>query len=136
MWKTSRGYTEGQHGAGRTLLVGGVYGSLTILGQTQQPVGDQGILAAQPGLVPVARLTDSEQPTSQPDTDRFLCDGLLRHLTAARRLHHFFSMASLSISALSRSSAYIFFRRRFSSSSSLSRVIMDASMPPNLDRHL
>ena len=29
MWKTSRGYTEGQHGAGRTLLVGGVYGALT-----------------------------------------------------------------------------------------------------------
>src|SRR5690554_4550176 len=31
MWKTSRGYTEGQHGAGRTLLVGGVYGALTQL---------------------------------------------------------------------------------------------------------
>src|SRR5690554_6211769 len=29
MWKTSRGYTEGQHGAGRTLLVGGVDGALT-----------------------------------------------------------------------------------------------------------
>src|SRR5690606_27678577 len=29
MWKTSRGYTEGQHGAGRTLIVGGVYGALT-----------------------------------------------------------------------------------------------------------
>src|SRR5690606_1355331 len=29
MWKTSRGYTEGQHGADRTLLVGGVYGALT-----------------------------------------------------------------------------------------------------------
>lgn len=32
--------------------------------------------------------------------------------------------------------AYIFFRRRFSSSSSRSRAIKDASMPPNLARHL
>src|SRR5690606_16630888 len=31
MWKTSRGYTEGQHGAGRTLIVGGVYGALTVV---------------------------------------------------------------------------------------------------------
>ena len=29
MRKTSRGYTEGQHGAGRTLIAGGVYGALT-----------------------------------------------------------------------------------------------------------
>jgi hypothetical protein len=34
------------------------------------------------------------------------------------------------------SSMYIFFRRRFSSSSSFIRVIMDASIPPNLARHL
>src|SRR5690554_2089420 len=107
-----------------------------MLGQAQQPVGDQCILTAQAGLVAVAGFTDTEQTTGQPDADRFFCDGLLRHLTAARRLHHFFSMASLSISALSRSSAYIFFRRRFSSSSSLSRAIMEASMPPNLERHL
>src|SRR5690554_1335271 len=30
MRKTSRGYTEGQHDADRTLLVGGVYGALTV----------------------------------------------------------------------------------------------------------
>ncbi len=31
---------------------------------------------------------------------------------------------------------YIFLRRRFSSSSSFMRAIMDVSMPPNLARHL
>jgi hypothetical protein len=37
---------------------------------------------------------------------------------------------------LRRSSAYIFLSRWFSSSSSLSQAIIDASMPPNLVRHL
>jgi hypothetical protein len=38
--------------------------------------------------------------------------------------------------ALSFSSAYIFFNRRFSSSSYFIRFISDASIPPNLVRHL
>jgi len=47
-----------------------------------------------------------------------------------------FVSASATISALSRSSAYIFFKRRFWSSSSFMRAIKDASMPPCLARHL
>jgi len=36
MRKTSRGYTEGQHGADRTLIVGGVYGAFTFDWQGRQ----------------------------------------------------------------------------------------------------
>src|SRR5690625_6394161 len=50
--------------------------------------------------------------------------------------YHFFSIASLRISALMRSSAYIFFSRAFSASSSLRRAIMELSMPPYFARHL
>lgn len=39
-------------------------------------------------------------------------------------------MASVMISALRRSSAYIFLRRWFSSSSSLRRAMSEASIPP------
>ena len=58
------------------------------------------------------------------------------HLPALRWPHHFFERASLSRSALSWASAYIFFSRRFSSSSSFIRPTMDTSMPPNLLCHL
>lgn len=46
--------------------------------------------------------------------------------------HHFFDRAYFNRSALSYASAYIFFRRRFSSLSSFIRATMDTSMPPNL----
>jgi hypothetical protein len=45
-------------------------------------------------------------------------------------------MASATISAFNLSSAYIFLSRRFSSSSSFIRDIIDVSMPPYLLRHL
>ena len=46
------------------------------------------------------------------------------------------STAMRAVSALRRSSAYIFFSRRFSSSSSFRRFTIDASIPPNFARHL
>jgi hypothetical protein len=61
---------------------------------------------------------------------------VLRHLFAIRRRYHFFARASFKISASSWTSAYIFFKRLFSSSSSLSRPIKLAFMPPNLLRYL
>src|SRR5690554_1327672 len=107
-----------------------------IVGQADQPVGNLGIFVAELGPIAKAGVADAEYPASQANTDAFLIDGFLRHLTATRRLHHFFSMASLRMSAFSRSSAYIFLSRRFSSSSSFRRAIMEASIPPNLARHL
>lgn len=86
-------------------------------------------------LVAVAGLADTKRQAGQPDADALLY-GSLRHLAPARWLHHFFCRASWTISAFRRSSAYIFLSRRFSSSSSLSRAISEASMPPNLLRHL
>lgn len=35
-------------------------------------------------------LADAEHPASQSNTDALPIDGFLRHLTASRRLHHFF----------------------------------------------
>ncbi len=52
------------------------------------------------------------------------------YLTPTRWPHHFFVRASFRISALSRSSAYIFLSRAFSSSSSLTLAIMDVFIPP------
>ena len=62
-----------------------------------------------------------------------------RHAVAAngyRFASPLFSRPSLTISALSRSSAYIFLSCRFSVSSSLRRAISDAPIAPNLLRHL
>src|SRR5690554_5269586 len=51
MRKTSRGYTEGQHGADRTLIVGGVYGALT-LGLPSQAVPGKMSSPGQYGKLP------------------------------------------------------------------------------------
>src|SRR5690606_17835829 len=104
--------------------------------QTNEPIGNFRVFGIKLWPVAIARLADAECRAYQSDANPALLDRLNRHLAPARWLHHFFSKASLTISALSFSSAYIFLRRRFSSSSSLSRAISDASIPPNLDRHL
>src|SRR5690606_27793830 len=105
-------------------------------GQTHQPVGDPGVLFASLGLVAVARLADLEGLAGMPDAGAPAFDRSSGHLPAQRWPHHFFESASLSRSALSWASAYGFFSRRFSSSSSFIRPTMDTSMPPNLLRHL
>src|SRR3546814_14456463 len=88
------------------------------------------------GLVAVAGLADLEGLAGMPDAGASAFDRGSGHLPAQRWPHHFFESASLSRSALSWASAYIFFSRRFSSSSSFIRPTMDTSMPPNLLRHL
>src|SRR5690606_16864164 len=107
-----------------------------IRGQPNQPVSDLRVLVALLWLVAVAGLTDAVGLARQPDADAAFSDGLPGQGAPPERLYHFFSRASLRSSDFSLSSAYIFFRRRFSSSSSFSRVIREASIPPYLARHL
>src|SRR5690606_38850994 len=109
---------------------------LLVMREADQPVGNFNVLVAQFRLVAIASFADAEDPASQTDANPIFSNSFLRHLSTTRRLYHFFSMASLRMSAFSRASAYIFFRRRFSSSSSFRRAIMEASMPPNFARHL
>src|SRR3546814_12781458 len=97
------------------------------MGQPEQPVCNLLIGAAQLGLIAIAFLADAKRIAGQANTGCILLDGSLRHLTTVRWLHHFFSMASLRISAFSRSSAYIFFKRAFSASSSFIRDIKPSS---------
>src|SRR5690606_10446228 len=107
-----------------------------VVRKPDQVIGNLGIFRGQPSLVAIAGDADPEGQARLLDTDPARMNGLLRHLSPLRWLHHFFAMASWMISAFRRSSAYIFLRRRFSSSSSRSRAINEASIPPNLARHL
>src|SRR5690606_15194800 len=105
-------------------------------GQAHQPVGDPGVFLACLGLVAVAGLADLEGLAGMPDarSPAFNCPS--DDLPALRWPNHFFDRACLSRSVLSWASAYIFFSRRFSSSSSFIRPTMDTSMSPNWLRHL
>lgn len=105
--------------------------------ELQQPIGDKGIFIVQAPLVPVTGFTDRKRVTGLSDAHPIVLNGRFCHLSSLKWLYHFFAIASWMISTLSFSSAYIFFSRRFSSSySSLSRAISEASIPPNLARHL
>src|SRR5574340_1429381 len=109
---------------------------LLVVGQPHKPVGNHRILVRQRWLVAVTGLADGEIGTGLPNAR---APGFHRpsgHLSAQRWPYHFFASASLRMSALICDSAYIFFRRRFSSSSSFMREIIEASMPPYLDRQL
>ncbi len=86
--------------------------------------------------VDLGGLADAKCHTGDTNAHALLRNHLVGHLPSARWPHHFFSRASETISALSFSSRYIFFNRRFSSSSSFMRDIMDTSMPPYLARYL
>ncbi len=107
-----------------------------VVGQSDQLIGHFVILSASLARVAIARLADALRQAGHPDTNALICDCLLGHLTSARWPHHFFTSVSDTISALSFSSRYISFNRRFYSSSSFMRDIMNTSMPPYLALHL
>ncbi len=107
-----------------------------VIGQFDQPVCHLLVISIELALVPVEGLADSKCHTGDTSAHTLLRNHLVGHLPSARWPHHFFSRASETISALSFPSRYIFFKRRFSSSSSFMRDIMDTSMPPYLARHL
>lgn len=64
----------------------------------------------------MACLANTESLAGHPNTRATLGHGPLCQLAPARRAYHFFSVAFETISALSYSSIYIFFSRRFFSS--------------------
>lgn len=103
--------------------------------QSHQPIRDPGVLVRSLGLVPITGLTHLEGLAGVPDIRASAFDRCSGHLPTLRWPHHFFDSVSFNRSALSWASAYIFFRRRFSSSSYFIRATMDTSMPPNLLRH-
>lgn len=104
--------------------------------QSYQPVRNFIVLGTLLGFVPISSLADGEDLAGQSNRRPFALHSLLGHLAAAGWPHHFFVIASLRISAFSRSSAYIFLSRAFSSSSSFMREIIGVSMPPYFARHL
>ncbi len=103
--------------------------------QPNQPVGNHRVFVRARCPIAVAGLADVEGQAGVPDARSPVRYHRPGHLPALRWPHHFFASASLSSSALSWESAYIFFSRRFSSSSFFRRAIIKASMSPYLLRH-
>src|SRR5690606_19409955 len=68
-------------------------------GQSDQPVGNLGVLLAGAGLVAIAGLADLEGPAGVSDARAFALNCASGHLTALRWPHHFFDIASFSRSA-------------------------------------
>src|SRR5690554_8156340 len=81
-----------------------------VMSQANQPVRNFSVLMAEFGLIAITGFTDVKNQACQTYADCFFPHSSLCHLTTLRRLYHFFSMASLRISAFKRSSAYIFLR--------------------------
>ena len=86
------------------------------------------VLVAEFGPISITGFADTEGSAGQSNTDLSVPDGPLGHLFTLRRPHHFFPSASFNKSACMLFSAYIFFRRLFSSSSTFMREIRDASI--------
>src|SRR5690606_21394184 len=104
--------------------------------QPDEEIGDLLVIIVQLGAITIAGLADTKGAAGERDahpTQRHCFPG---HLSALRWPCHFFPRASLSNSACMLISAYIFFNRRFSSSRDFIWLIIEASMPPYLARHL
>jgi len=110
--------------------------TLMSLGQAQQPIGNEYVLARELCLVAIASLADAQTNPRKAYAYLAMLNGVLRYLFAKRWLHSFPSSACCLILVLRRSSAYIFLSRLFSASNSFMRFIKDASIPQNLARHL
>src|SRR5690606_11482367 len=83
--------------------------------QPHEPVCDPCVLLARLRLIAVAGLAHLERLAGMPDVRASAFHRRSGYLPALRWPHHFFDIASFSMSALSCASAYIFFSRRFSS---------------------
>ena len=104
--------------------------------QSQKSVPYQCILFAELRPVPIAGLRDREQTSDFANRYPLSIHHTDRHLLARRWLQYFPAMASRRISAYVCDSACIFVNRRFSTSSSFSRLISETCIPPYFDRQL
>ena len=89
--------------------------AVLILGQTKQPVGQLGIFCILLALDVAALHADAKRLAGRPNAHAAFRRCFVGHLSPARWLPHVFSSASATISALSFSSRYIFFKLRCSS---------------------
>jgi len=104
--------------------------------QKLKPACNLFILITELGFIAISCMADRKGITGCHNIQPFPADSILCHPTTLERLHHFFCMASLMTTFSTWTSAYIYFKRAFSASSSFMRVIMETSIPPNFARHL
>jgi hypothetical protein len=79
-------------------------------------------------VVAITGLADPKGAAGQCNADLMARHRLLGHLAALRWLRHFFPRASFSRSACMLRSAFILFKRRYSSSMAFIWLISDASV--------
>src|SRR5687767_8697617 len=104
------------------------------MGQLQQQL-DHFTIAIRLRLVTTDRTAQCHHATSQAFTYFELLTDAGNQPPFNRRLYSFFVSTSFKIRCSKDSSAYMAFKRRFSSSSSRSRRMSEASMPPYFDFH-
>lgn len=110
--------------------------SLLDISQPDQEAGDHLVLVVALRAVAKAGLADPEGPACQRDAEAPSFHRRFGQLAALGWPCHFFPTASFSRSFYMLRSANMRFRRRFASSRDFIWLIMDASMPPYLARHL
>ena len=108
---------------------------LTVGRQTHQTSRDLSILIIELAFITIARLADLKPAARHRDADTPSLHRSHGHLPSLRWPHRFFPRASFSKSFYMLISAYIRFRRRFSASIAFNYDTIEASIPPNFERH-
>src|SRR5687768_7773105 len=104
------------------------------MGQLQQQF-DHFTIAIRLWLVSIDRTAQRQDAAGQALAHSELLTDAGNQLPFDRRLYSFFVSTSFKIRCSNESSAYIAFKRRFSSSNSRNRRMSEASMPPYFDFH-
>src|SRR5689334_4099748 len=104
------------------------------MGQLQQQL-DHFSITIRLWLVSTDRTAQGQYTASQALAHSELLTEAGNQLPFDRRLYSFFVSTSFKIRCSKESSAYMAFKRRFSSSSSRNRRMSEASMPPYFDFH-
>src|SRR5690606_26392238 len=103
-----------------------------LVGRLHQRSAEPLVITRSLPVVEAARL-HLHQPAGSAQAHGISLSGLPHHLAPLRGLHHFFEFTSLRIWMSRAWSATKRLSRRFSSSSSFSRLASESSMPPNFD---
>ena len=102
------------------------------MGQLQQQL-DHFTIVIRLWLVSIDRTAQRQYAAGQALAHSELLTDADNQLPFDRRLYSFFASTSFKIRCSKESSAYMAFKRRFSSFNSRNRQMSDASMPPNFD---